>query len=63
MGERQYDWNSKISLAMSVSELGQIFSEPNAVSGGCGGCMRCSGSGVRVDPGGAPTCLIFQLLL
>lgn len=30
-GERQYSWDNKISLAMSATELGQIFADPNQV--------------------------------
>jgi hypothetical protein len=33
-GERSYNWDQKITLAMSATELGTIFAEPHKVGGG-----------------------------
>jgi hypothetical protein len=42
-GERSYGWDQKVSLAMSASELGQIFSDPGQV--GAGGWARLGARG------------------
>lgn len=37
LGQRGYDWQNKIMVALTVMELAQILAELNAVSGRAGG--------------------------
>jgi hypothetical protein len=46
-GERSYNWEQKITLAMSATELGTIFAEPHKVPGGGGWGLREVGGQVH----------------
>lgn len=49
-GQRQYKWDSKIMLAMSVTELGQIFSAPTEVRKGAQLPAKRAASNTRTAP-------------